>query len=261
VGYRQPAVNRDSATRWRCWGERKLFESLEKGADVTSEQRPVSAVSPSVEEVTARVRELGVLPVVELPSVELARPLFEALLAGGLPAAEVTLRTPAGLDAIGILAEAYPDAFIGAGTVRSEEDAARVIERGARFVVSPGTDPGVVRLCRERGVLVMPGVCTPTEVQAALRLGASLLKFFPAEASGGVSFLKALAGPFADVHFVPTGGVNAANLASYLALPQVVACGGSWMVAPRLLAEGDFGQVQALAAQAVATVAEVRGRG
>lgn len=218
-------------------------------------------VAPSVAATIGRVSEFGVLPVVELGAVKQAQPLFEALSAGGLPAAEVTLRTPAGLEAVRLLAEAYPEGFIGAGTVRSAEDAARVIDAGARFVVSPGTDPDIVRLCCERAVLVMPGTCTPTEVQAALRAGASLLKFFPAEASGGVAFLKALAGPFADVRFVPTGGVNAGNLASYLALPQVAACGGSWMVAPRLLAEGDFAQVQALAAQAVAIVAEARSHG
>lgn len=240
---------------------RGLGRKLEKGTEVNSEPNLSVVGSLPVEQSIKRVRELGLLPVVELPDVALARPLFEALSAGGLPAAEITLRTPAGLEALGLLAEAYPDGFIGAGTVRSEQDAARVIDRGARFVVSPGTDPSVVRLCCERGVLVMPGVCTPTEVQAALREGARLLKFFPAEASGGVAFLRALAGPFADVRFVPTGGVNAANLASYLAIPQVVACGGSWMVAPRLLTEGDFGQVQALAAQAVSIVAEGRRHG
>lgn len=205
--------------------------------------------------------EFGILPVVELRDAKQAQPLFEALSAGGLPAAEVTLRTSAGLEAIGLLAEAYPEGFIGAGTVRSAEDAVRVIDAGARFVVSPGTDSDVVRLCCERDVLAMPGVCTPTEVQAALKDGAALLKFFPAEVSGGVAFLKALAGPFADVRFVPTGGINAGNLAAYLALAQVAACGGSWMVAPRLLAEGDFAEVQALAAHAVAIVAESRSRG
>lgn len=207
----------------------------------------------------ARLRELGLLPVVELPALELARPLFEALSAAGLPAAEITLRTPVGLEALKLLAQAYPEGFIGAGTVRDAEQAAQVIDAGARFVVSPGTDLEVVQLCREQGALVMPGVCTPTEVMSALKAGARLLKFFPAEASGGVGFLKALAGPFPDVQFVPTGGVNAANLAAYLALPQVVACGGSWMVPARLLEAGDFGQVQDLAAQAVGIIAQARG--
>jgi 2-dehydro-3-deoxyphosphogluconate aldolase/(4S)-4-hydroxy-2-oxoglutarate aldolase len=215
----------------------------------------------SVTESIARVRDLGILPVVELPDVKQAEPLFEALCAGGLPAAEITLRTPAGLEAIGLLADAYPTGFIGAGTVRSVEDAARVIDAGARFVVSPATDTELITFCREKGVLVMPGVCTPTEVHTALRAGAELLKFFPAEPSGGVPFLKALAGPFREVRFVPTGGINADNLGSYLRLPQVAACGGSWMVALSLLAAAAFDKVRELTAQAVALVSEVRCRG
>ncbi|MGO9660692.1 MAG: bifunctional 4-hydroxy-2-oxoglutarate aldolase/2-dehydro-3-deoxy-phosphogluconate aldolase [Acidimicrobiales bacterium] len=221
-----------------------------------------SDLAPSVAEDLARVRELGILPVVELVDLKQAEPLFEALTAGGLPAAEITLRTAAGLDAIRVLVEAYPKGFIGAGTVRTKEDAARVIDAGARFVVCPGTDPEIVSFCSQKGALVMPGVCTPSEIQAALRAGAApLLKFFPAEASGGISFLKALAGPFGEVRFVPTGGINAANLASYLSLPQVAACGGSWMVTKALLAEGDFGRVQELTAEAVGIVAAARHHG
>ncbi|MGH9104381.1 MAG: bifunctional 4-hydroxy-2-oxoglutarate aldolase/2-dehydro-3-deoxy-phosphogluconate aldolase [Acidimicrobiales bacterium] len=217
-----------------------------------------TAGTTSIDEDVARVRGLGVLPVVELPDAGQAVPLFEALCAGGLPAAEITLRTPAGLDAIRLLAKAYPGALVGAGTVLDTEDAARAIDAGARFVVSPGTDLEVVAFCHEQGTLAVPGVCTPTEILAAMRTGARLLKFFPAEASGGVKFLKALSGPFREARFVPTGGVNAGNLASYAALPQVVACGGSWLVARPLLAEGNFTRVRELAAQAVATVAEAR---
>jgi 2-dehydro-3-deoxyphosphogluconate aldolase/(4S)-4-hydroxy-2-oxoglutarate aldolase len=216
---------------------------------------------PAVAASIARVREFGVLPVVELPGAEQARPLFDALTAGGLPAAEITLRTPAALEAIAFLSKAHPDALIGAGTVRSAADAARAIDSGARFVVSPGTDLDIIGLCCEREVLVVPGVCTPTEVLTALRAGARLLKFFPAEAAGGVAFLKALSGPFREVSFVPTGGISPANLAGYIALPQVAAVGGSWMVSPPLLAAGNFPQVQALAAQAVGLVAEARRRG
>jgi len=198
--------------------------------------------------------------VVELPDVEGAEPLFGALCSGGLPAAEITLRTPAALEAIKCLAKAHPEDLIGAGTVLSTDDAARVIDAGASFVVSPVTDVEVLRLCHQRGVPVIPGVCTPTEVNTAIRAGAQLLKFFPAEASGGVAFLKALAGPFRAARFVPTGGITAANLASYLALPQVAACGGSWMVAPPLLAARDYNRVAALAAQARAAVREARGQ-
>jgi 2-dehydro-3-deoxyphosphogluconate aldolase/(4S)-4-hydroxy-2-oxoglutarate aldolase len=214
-----------------------------------------------VEESITRVGDLGILPVVELPGVQIAAPLLEALRDGGLPAMEVTLRTPAGLGAIERLAGAYPDCFVGAGTVRSTQDAARVIDAGARFVVSPATDPELIALCCDRGVLVMPGTCTPTDVHTALRAGARLLKFFPAEPSGGTTFLKALAGPFREVRFVPTGGIGPANLASYLRLPQVAACGGSWMVAPSLLADRDFAKIRALASEAVAIVEEVRRRG
>ncbi len=214
--------------------------------------------TPEVAEGIARASDLGLIPVVELPEVKMARPLFEALCAGGLPAAEITLRTLAGMEAIGVLAAAYPAGFIGAGTVLSVQDAARVIEAGARFVVSPGTDPEVVGYCCQKGVLVMPGACTPTEVQAALGAGARLLKFFPAEASGGVPYLKALAGPFREVPFVPTGGINASNLSSYLKLPTVAACGGSWMVPVPLLVEGNFKRIEALTAEAVALVKEVR---
>jgi 2-dehydro-3-deoxyphosphogluconate aldolase/(4S)-4-hydroxy-2-oxoglutarate aldolase len=209
----------------------------------------------------SRVEEFGILPVVELADLKQAEPLFEALCDGGLAAAEITLRTAAGLDAIRHLVAAYPTGFIGAGTVRSLEDAARVIDAGARFVVCPGTDPEIVAFCCQQGVLVMPGVCTPTEIQMALRAGASLLKFFPAEPSGGVSFLKALAGPFGEVRFVPTGGISAANLGSYLTLKQVAACGGSWMVTKALVADGDFEKIRELTAEAVRVVANARGDG
>ena len=219
-------------------------------------------LAPAVAQNMARVGEFGILPVVELADLEQAEPLFEALLAGGLPAAEITLRTAAGLGAIRVLVDAYPTGFIGAGTVRTTEDAARVIDAGARFVVCPGTDPEIVAFCCEREILVMPGVCTPSEIQAALRAGAApLLKFFPAEPSGGVSFLKALAGPFGEVRFVPTGGINAGNLAAYLSLPQVAACGGSWMVTKALLTAGDFGRIRDLTAEAVGIVAAARSHG
>jgi 2-dehydro-3-deoxyphosphogluconate aldolase/(4S)-4-hydroxy-2-oxoglutarate aldolase len=215
--------------------------------------------APSVVESIARVREVGILPVVELSDIEQAEPLFEALCAGGLPALEVTLRTAPGLGAIRALTKKYPDGFVGAGTVRNVVEAKRVIDAGARFVATPGTDREVVTFCREMQVLVIPGVCTPTEVQGALRAGAPLLKFFPAEPSGGVAFLKALAGPFREVQFVPTGGISATNLGDYLGLPNVAACGGSWMVSPALLVGASLERIRELAAEAVGIVAKVRG--
>jgi 2-dehydro-3-deoxyphosphogluconate aldolase/(4S)-4-hydroxy-2-oxoglutarate aldolase len=208
--------------------------------------------------ILSRIATLGLLPVVELQSAGDGVPLLEALVAGGLPAAEITLRTEAGLAAIGALRQSHPDALVGAGTVRSADDARRVIDEGAQFVVSPGIDRDVVDVCRSRGIAVVPGVCTPTEVQAALRAGVNVVKFFPAEAMGGVAFLKALAGPFRDVAFVPTGGVNASNLPDYLRLPGVAACGGSWIVARDLLAARRFDRVEELTREAVEIVTELR---
>lgn len=215
-------------------------------------------VQPFVSGAVGRVRELGLLPVVELDAAEDAEPMLDALTAAGLPAAEITLRTAAGLEALRTLRATRPDAFVGAGTVRTLADAERVIEAGAQFVVSPSTYPELIELCLTAGVPAFPGACTPTEVDAAVRAGAPLVKFFPAEAMGGPGFLKALAGPFRDVQFVPTGGVNAANLAAYLVLPQVAACGGSWMVAPALLRQRDFDKIEALTREALAIVAEAR---
>jgi len=217
----------------------------------------VTAVSAP--DVLERIVACGVLPVVELGTVDQAEPLLEALARGGLPAAEITLRTPAGLEAIGVLRRSHPEALVGAGTVRSPLEARRALDEGAQFVVSPGTDLEIVELCRAAGVPAVPGVCTPTEVQAALRAGVDLLKFFPAEAMGGVAFLKALSGPFRDVRFVPTGGIGPANLSAYLGLPSVAACGGSWLSSPALLAERRFDRVEELAREAVAVVAAVRG--
>jgi 2-dehydro-3-deoxyphosphogluconate aldolase / (4S)-4-hydroxy-2-oxoglutarate aldolase len=217
-----------------------------------------TAAQTSITETIERVRSLGVLPVVEIETVEDAEPLLAALSAGGLPAAEITLRTAAGLEALRLLRRERPDALVGAGTVRTLADAERVLEAGAQFVVSPSTYPELIEFCVAAGAPMIPGACTPSEVDAAVRAGASLVKFFPAEPMGGTAFLKALAGPFRDVQFVPTGGVNAANLAAYLALPHVAACGGSWMVAPALLRERAFDRIEALTREAVLIVAETR---
>jgi 2-dehydro-3-deoxyphosphogluconate aldolase/(4S)-4-hydroxy-2-oxoglutarate aldolase len=202
--------------------------------------------------------EVGVVPVVELRDAGEAAPLLDALTAGGCGVAEITLRSAAGLEAIRALRRSHPDALIGAGTVLTRDAAAEVVEAGARFVVSPATNPEVIAYCRSSGVPVFPGAATPTEVDAAVRAGAEAVKFFPAEAMGGIRVLKALAGPFRDVSFVPTGGIDASNLASYLRLPNVLACGGSWLVAPALLAERRFDRIEALAREAVEIAAGVR---
>jgi 2-dehydro-3-deoxyphosphogluconate aldolase/(4S)-4-hydroxy-2-oxoglutarate aldolase len=209
--------------------------------------------------VEERLRRYGILPVVELEDLNQADDLFAALSAGGIAAAEITLRSPDAAVALEKLIERHPDALLGAGSVRTPDDARRMVGIGASFVVSPGTDEEMIDYCLQHDVLVLPGVCTPTEVLRALRVGARLLKFFPAEAAGGVRFLKALSGPFRDVNFVPTGGISEANLETYLRLPQVAACGGSWMVAPELLVAGKFGEIAELARRALDIVKEVRG--
>ena len=184
-----------------------------------------------------------IIPVVVIESLETARPLAEALEEGGLPVAEVTFRTETAADAVRLL--------VGAGTVVRPEQVDLAVEAGARFIVMPGLSPRVIERCRELDVLVIPGVATATEVIAALDHGLDLLKLFPAQAAGGVALLRSLHGPFPGVRWIPTGGVSASNAASYLALPAVAAVGGSWMVAPELIAARDFATVTRLAREAV----------
>lgn len=203
-----------------------------------------------------RLLELRIVPVVVIRDLATAVPLARALAGGGLPVAEVTFRTPAAAEAIRVLS-AEPEFLVGAGTIVHVEQVDVAVEAGARFVVSPGFSSPVVQRCAELEVPVLPGVATATEVITALEHRLSVLKLFPAEAAGGIAALKALAGPFPDVRFVPTGGVNASNLAAYLAVSSVAAIGGSWMVAPDLLAAGDFDAIRTLTAEAVAIAATV----
>lgn len=191
------------------------------------------------------------LPVVVIDDASGALPLASALRRGGLSCAEITMRTPAAEEAIRVLA-AGSDITVGAGTVLNAAQAARVIDAGARFIVTPGFSAEVVRLCQERSVPVFPGVATATELMAALDAGIETVKFFPAEQLGGLPMLKALAAPFGTVKFIPTGGVTADNLAGYLGHPAVLAAGGSWMVAAGLLRNGSFETVTELTAAAVA---------
>lgn len=204
--------------------------------------------------ITERLRQLGIIPVVSLPKLEYALPLAESLLAGGLPCAEITFRTAAAADAIEQIAKTFPELILGAGTVLTTAQAQRALDCGAQFLVSPGTNPTTVEFCLSKDATIFPGVCTPTEVELALSKGVDVLKFFPAEPAGGVNFLKALCAPYGQVQFIPTGGIDAKNIGQYLALKQVVACGGSWMVKPELLEAGDFATVARLAAEAVAQV-------
>ena len=207
-------------------------------------------------EVAARFRALRVVPVIVIDDARGAAPLAAALSEGGLPCAEVTFRTKAAADAIRRMTDAQPDMLIGAGTVLTPTQVDTALDAGASFIVAPGFNPVVVDYCLERDVPVFPGVCTPSEVEAALMRGLRVVKFFPAEPAGGLAYLKAIAGPYGDVEFMPTGGITRANLASYLAFPRIVACGGSWMAPQPWIAAGDF---DAIRAETERTVAAAQG--
>jgi 2-dehydro-3-deoxyphosphogluconate aldolase / (4S)-4-hydroxy-2-oxoglutarate aldolase len=209
-------------------------------------------------DIVDRVRQIGIIPVVSIPRLEHALPLAESLLEGGLPCAEVTFRTAAAAESITEIRSRFPEVFLGAGTVLTTEQAETAISSGAQFIVSPGTNPAVVDYCLSKGVTIFPGVCTPTEIEAALAKGVDVLKFFPAEPMGGVGFLKAICAPYRQVRFIPTGGIDQKNLGQYLALTEVVACGGSWMVKPELMNAGEFDQIRQLVKEAVALVDELR---
>lgn len=195
-------------------------------------------------DLVTELRRLRILPVIVIDDPRDAVLLAQALLDGGLPCAEITFRTPRAAEALRVIAESSPDILVGAGTVLTVEQAARACDAGARFIVTPGFNPEVVDYCLEHRVALFPGVCTPTEVDAALRRGLNVLKFFPAEPMGGASFLKAISAPYSMVEFIPTGGINPTNLASYLSLGNVVACGGSWLVQREWLRTGDFGRIR-----------------
>ena len=209
--------------------------------------------------IVERAQKIGIIPVVSIPILEHALPLAEALLEGGLPCAEITFRTAAAAEAIAQIRSRFPEIFLGAGTALTTEQAETAINAGAEFIVSPGTNPTVVDHCLSKGVRIFPGVCTPTEIEMVLSKGVDVLKFFPAEPMGGVKFLQAICAPYRHVRFIPTGGIDTKNIGLYLALPQVVACGGSWMVKPELLEAGDFAKVKQLAHEAMALVRELRG--
>ncbi|MFE1166244.1 bifunctional 4-hydroxy-2-oxoglutarate aldolase/2-dehydro-3-deoxy-phosphogluconate aldolase [Nocardiopsis sp. NPDC058789] len=193
-----------------------------------------------------------VMPVVVVEDADQAVPLARALVAGGLPGIEVTLRTPAALDAIERVAQEVPEAVVGAGTVVNGEQARAAAQAGARFLVSPGCTPALAREMADTGLPALPGVATVSEAMALLELGLTELKFFPAEASGGTAFLKSLTGPLPQVRFCPTGGITARSAQGYLALPNVGCVGGSWLTPAALVGEGRWDEVTELARAAAA---------
>ncbi len=204
------------------------------------------------------ISKLGVLPVIKIDDVKNAVPLCRAIISGGLPAAEITFRTECAADAIKLVTDEFPDMLTGAGTVLTVEQVDRAVAAGAKFIVSPGLNPTVVKHCQSIGVPVIPGVMTPGEIEKGLELGLKVLKFFPAEAAGGLKMIKALSAPYGGVKFMPTGGINEKNLADYLANPKVLACGGSFMVKSDLINEGRFDEIERMTREAVEIVKKAR---
>ncbi len=209
-------------------------------------------------ELERKFEQFGVIPVVAIEDAKDSPILGKALVAGGLPCAEITFRTAAAPEAIRLMAAECPDVVVGAGTVLTVKQAETAVANGAKFIVTPGFDDAVVDWCIANEVPITPGVMTPTEINMALNKGLRLLKFFPAEAAGGIKTLKAVGGPYGDVKFIPTGGISPSNLRDYLSLPSVLACGGSWLVKKQLISTGEFETITRLTQEAVAIVSEAR---
>lgn len=205
-----------------------------------------------------KLGHFGVVPVVVLDDAKDAKPLAKALCDGGLACAEVTFRTDAAEESIRIMTEAYPQMLVGAGTVLTTDQADRAIAAGASFIVTPGLDPEIVRHCIEKNIPITPGVVTPSELAQAYTLGLRIVKFFPAEPSGGLPMIKALAAPYYMMQFMPTGGISAATLPDYLRYEKILACGGSWMVKGELIKSGDFDKITSLTKEAVELVHSIR---
>lgn len=205
-----------------------------------------------------QIEKTGVIPVVVINDVEDAEPLAQALCEGGLPCAEVTFRTAAAEESIRKMTDIYPDMLIGAGTVLTTEQVDRAVAAGAKFIVSPGFDPEVVDYCILKQIPVFPGCITPSEVAQAVKRGLKVVKFFPAVQFGGVSTIQALTAPYVGLKFMPTGGVNAKNLADYLQCKSIIACGGSWMVKSDLIKAGEFEKIKDMTKEAVSLVNEIR---
>lgn len=205
-------------------------------------------------EILKEISKIGIVPVVKIDNAKDAEPLAEALTKGGLPCAEVTFRTAAAEEAIALMTKKFPDMLVGAGTVLTTEQVDKAVNAGAKFIVTPGFNEKVVRYCVEKNIPITPGCPSTSDIEAALALGLDVVKFFPAENLGGISMIKALAAPYVGVKFMPTGGINAKNINSYLDCDKILACGGSWMVKDTLINEGKFDEIEALTKEAVANM-------
>ena len=212
----------------------------------------------SNETVMRRLYAIGIIPAIVLDRVEDAAPLADALCKGGLPAAEVTYRTDCAHDAMKAMKERRPELIVGAGTVLTTEQIDSALDAGAEFIVAPGLNPEVVRYCQKKGVPVIPGVSTASEIEQAISLGLTTVKFFPAEQLGGIKTIKALCGPYRNMTFLPTGGINPSNMNEYLNDPKILAVGGTWMVKADLITDGKFDEIERLTREAVQGMLQIR---
>lgn len=206
-----------------------------------------------------KIQKIGIVPVVVLNDAKDAEPLAKALCEGGLPCAEVTFRTDAAEESIRIISEKYPEMLVGAGTVLTTEQVDRAVAAGAKFIVSPGFNPKVVKYCLDKGILMTPGTQTPSEMEQALEMGLDVVKFFPAEPAGGLAMIKAVAAPYTTLKFMPTGGINLNNVGDYLQYDRIVACGGSWMVKGDLIKAGKFDEITQMTKDAAELVKRICG--
>ncbi|WP_294698376.1 bifunctional 4-hydroxy-2-oxoglutarate aldolase/2-dehydro-3-deoxy-phosphogluconate aldolase [Anaerostipes sp.] len=210
-------------------------------------------------ETLEKLGQYGIVPVVVLNDSKDAEPLADALCEGGLACAEVTFRTEAAAESIKIMSEKHPEMLVGAGTVLTVEQVDEAVAAGAKFIVSPGLNSEVVKYCLDKNIAITPGVVTPSEMEQAIELGLNIVKFFPAEPSGGLSMIKAVSAPYTMLKFMPTGGINPGNVKEYLKSDKIFACGGSWMVKGDLVDAGDFDKIKELTKEAADIVKEIRG--
>ena len=213
-----------------------------------------------MDKIIDKISAMGVVPVVAIENASDAVGLGDALIGGGLPCAEITFRTAAAASAIRTLCNSHPGILVGAGTILTKSDAETAVDAGASFVVTPGFDGDLVDWCLDQRIPVIPGVMTPTDINAAINRKLNVLKFFPAEAAGGIKTLKAISGPYGNIKFVPTGGITLGNLEEYLSLPNVVACGGSWLVKKDQISSGEFDTIESLVREAVQLVDRIRSK-
>lgn len=208
-------------------------------------------------DILKKISEIRIVPVVAIENSEDAKRLGQALVNGGIPCAEVTFRTEAAADTIRIMSSEFPEMLVGAGTVLKTEQVDRAVEAGAKFCVSPGLNPRIVKYCVDKGITMVPGCANPSDIEAAMEFDLDVVKIFPAEAIGGLPLIKAMSAPYSNMKFMPTGGINTGNIGKYLEFKKIIACGGSWMVDKKLIAEGRFDEIERLCREAVEAIKNI----